>query len=129
MSRVSILIAAVTLSVILPGSLWARKVAPIAARCPEETKRQIDWEERRDMCMQSLPPACPDGTSLHEDSVEEADQCVVEQTESTKAPGCPEDFTLHVRTGPDVCGGRIVKPDCRKGFRLRVLPGEDMCVR
>jgi hypothetical protein len=128
MSRASIVAVTGVLGLIFTGTVWARKVAPIAARCPEETKRQIDWEERRDMCLQSLPPACPDGTSLREDSADEADQCLAEQTDVAMAPVCPENFKLHVRTGPDLCGGRIVKPDCRRGFRLHVLPGEDMCV-
>ncbi|MBN2372011.1 MAG: hypothetical protein JXO72_16135 [Vicinamibacteria bacterium] len=128
MPRVSILIVVGALGAVLAGSAWARKVAPIAARCPEGTKRQIDWEETRDMCLRSSPPSCPDGTSLREDSADDSDQCVADQTTAT-TPSCPEDLTLHVRSGADICAGLASRANCRKGFRLRVLPGEDMCVR
>jgi hypothetical protein len=109
---------------------WAKKIAPIATRCPEGYTRRIDADKQRDVCVVSEAPACPDRETLREDAAEFEDLCVTENTPPAagRHPSCAEKLKLIVQEGPDACQ-KTQKTECRKGFHLKVLPGEDMCVR
>ena len=112
----------------LGGVTRAGKVVNVGAKCPDDgSKRQIDADGLKDLCVLTAEPICPEGTQPVVDTKGEEDRCLKPgQTGDGVKPSCRSGLQLKKRQGEDSCE-RSEPPTCRAKFRLKVQPGEDLC--
>ena len=94
-------VAAVSLA--LPSTVLARKMAAISTHCPDGTKRSIDVDGERDACVASSAPTCDASRALTVDAEGTADQCVSSSGAASAVPQCAAGKDLKVREGEDKC--------------------------